>query len=164
MYYYIYFFYFFNVFFFVIGVILICKKGILDESLICIDVDKEFVLFFVVMDENKSWFFDENIKCFCIDFDGVMIKKVDGGFVKSNKMYGINGWVFGNLEGLDMCFGDKISWYLYGIGIDIDVYLGIVFINFCKWLRLLISIFYLFIGCLVYVLFWLFILVLNNYD
>lgn len=53
-----------------------------------------------------------------------MKKKKDGGFVKSNKMYGINGRVFGNLEGLDLCFGDKISWYMVGIGIDIDVYGG----------------------------------------
>lgn len=61
-----------------------------------------------------------------------MKKKIDGGFVKSNKMYGINGRVFGNLEGLDLCFGDKISWYMVGIGIDIDVYGGnnfLIFVN-----------------------------------
>lgn len=105
-----------------IGAILTCKKGTLDESLTRTDVDKEFVLLFAVMDENKSWLLDENIKRFCTDPDEAMTKKADGGFVKSNKMYGINGRVFGNLEGLDMCLGDKISWHLYGIGTDTDVH------------------------------------------
>ena len=101
----------------------------LDESLTRTDVDKEFVLLFAVMDENKSWLLDENIKRFCTDPDGAITKKTDGGFVKSNKMYSINGRVFGNLEGLDMCLGDKISWHLYGIGTDTDVHSGIAFIN-----------------------------------
>lgn len=52
--------------------------------------------------------------------------KKDDGFKKSNKMYAINGRVFGNLEGLDMCLGDKISWHLFGIGTDNDVHAGIV--------------------------------------
>jgi len=105
-----------------IGAILTCKKGTLDESGTRTDVDKEFVLLFAVMDENKSWLLDQNIQRFCTDPDGAMTKKTDGGFVKSNKMYSINGRVFGNLQGLDMCLGDKISWHLYGIGTDTDVH------------------------------------------
>lgn len=141
-----------------------CKKGTLDESLTRTDVDKEFVLLFAVMDENKSWLLDENIKRFCTDPDEAMTKKADGGFVKSNKMYGINGRVFGNLEGLDMCLGDKISWHLYGIGTDTDVHSGIAFINPCKRLRPSTSIFHSLTGCSVYVLLWSFTSVLNNYD
>ena len=120
---------FFNVLSFLTGAILTCKKGTLAESGIRTDVDKEFVLLFAVMDENKSWLLDQNIQRFCTDPDGAMTKKTDGGFVKSNKMYSINGRVFGNLEGLDMCLGDKISWHLYGIGTDTDVHAGISFIN-----------------------------------
>lgn len=81
-------------------------------------------MLFTVMDENKSWLLDKNIKQFCTDPDGAMKKKTDGGFVKSNKMYGINGRVFGNLEGLDLCLGDKISWHMVGIGTDTDVHGG----------------------------------------
>lgn len=120
---------------FLTGAILTCKKGTLDERGTRTDVDKEFVLLFAVMDENKSWLLDENIARFCADADGAMTKKTDGGFVKSNKMYSINGRVFGNLEGLDMCLGEKISWHLYGIGTDTDVHAGIAFINPCKRLR-----------------------------
>ena len=99
----------------------------MDERGTRTDVDKEFVLLFTVMDENRSWLLDENIKRFCTDPDGAMTKKTDGGFVKSNKMYSINGRVFGNLEGLEMCLGDKISWHLYGIGTDTDVHAGNAF-------------------------------------
>lgn len=87
---------------------------------------KEFVLLFTVMDENKSWLLDRNIKRFCSDPEGAMKLKQNGAFVKSNKMYAINGRVFGNLEGLDMCLGDKISWHLFGIGTDYDIHAGIL--------------------------------------
>lgn len=117
---------------FLTGAILTCKKGTLDESGTRTDVDKEFVLLFAVMDENKSWLLDQNIQRFCTDPDGAMTKKTDGGFVKSNKMYSINGRVFGNLQGLDMCLGDKISWHLYGIGTDTDVHAGIPLIDLWK--------------------------------
>lgn len=121
-----------NILLFLTGAILTCKKGTLDESGTRTDVDKEFVLLFAIMDENKSWLLDQNIQRFCTDPDGAMTKKTDGGFVKSNKMYSINGRVFGNLEGLDMCLGDKISWHLYGIGTDTDVHAGIPFIDLWK--------------------------------
>lgn len=78
------------------------------------------------MDENKSWLLDRNIKRFCSDPEGAMKLKKNSAFVKSNKMYAINGRVFGNLEGLDMCLGDKISWHLFGIGTDYDIHAGIL--------------------------------------
>lgn len=91
------------------------------------DVDREFALLFTVFDENKSWLLDRNIKRFCSDPGGAMNLKGNGAFVKSNKMYAINGRVFGNLEGLDLCLGDKISWHMFGIGADYDVHAGIAY-------------------------------------
>ena len=88
------------------------------------DVDKEFVLLFTVFDENKSWLLDENIRRFCSDPEGTLSQKTDSAFVNSNKMSAINGRVFGNLEGLEMCVGDKVSWHLYGMGTDSDVHAG----------------------------------------
>lgn len=34
----------------------------------------------------------------------------------------INGYVFGNLPELKMCAGDSVSWYLFGMGNEIDVH------------------------------------------
>ena len=111
--------------FFKTGAILTCKRGTLDSATgVRKDVDKEFVLLFTVFDENKSWLLDENIRRFCSDPEGTLSQKTDSAFVNSNKMSAINGRVFGNLEGLEMCIGDKVSWHLYGMGTDSDVHAG----------------------------------------
>jgi hypothetical protein len=36
--------------------------------------------------------------------------------------YAINGFIFGNLPGLIMKLGDKVRWYLLGIGNEIDLH------------------------------------------
>lgn len=38
----------------------------------------------------------------------------------------INGLMFGNLPGLDVCEGDRVSWHLLGLGSEADVH-GAVF-------------------------------------
>jgi hypothetical protein len=37
-------------------------------------------------------------------------------------MHGINGFLFANLPGLDMCLNDKISWHLIGYGNEVDIH------------------------------------------
>lgn len=34
----------------------------------------------------------------------------------------INGYMYGNLPGLEMCAGDLVSWYLIGMGSELDVH------------------------------------------
>lgn len=34
----------------------------------------------------------------------------------------INGRSYGNLEGLEMCVGDKVSWHLIGLGTQTDIH------------------------------------------
>lgn len=34
----------------------------------------------------------------------------------------INGYVYGNLNGLNMEVGDKVYWYLMGMGNDVDIH------------------------------------------
>lgn len=46
------------------------------------DMDQEFVLMFSVMDENFSWYLDENIQRYCSEPD-----KEDEEFQESNKMH-----------------------------------------------------------------------------
>lgn len=50
------------------------------------DVDREFVIMFTLVDENQSWYLDENIRQFCTDPDSV--DKEDAVFQRSNKMHG----------------------------------------------------------------------------
>ncbi|XP_063807512.1 ferroxidase HEPHL1-like isoform X2 [Pseudophryne corroboree] len=103
-----------------IGAILTCKKGILGGSLNRLDVDKDFVLMFSVVDENASWYLEENIQTYCSKPDIVDVDDED--FQESNYMHAINGFLFGNLPAVDMCLGDSVSWHLFGIGNEVDIH------------------------------------------
>lgn len=48
-------------------------------------MDKEFFLLFSVMDENMSWYLEENIK----KFGSNETKPDDEDFIESNKMHGV---------------------------------------------------------------------------
>ena len=45
---------------------------------------------------------------------------------RTNWMHAINGLMYGNLNGLEMCSGDRVSWHLITLGNEIDVH-GITF-------------------------------------
>ncbi|TNM88196.1 hypothetical protein fugu_006417 [Takifugu bimaculatus] len=48
--------------------------------------------------------------------------KDDEDFIESNKMHGINGFLYGNLPGLSICQGNKIHWHLFGLGNEVDTH------------------------------------------
>uniref|UniRef100_G1M2N6 ferroxidase n=1 Tax=Ailuropoda melanoleuca TaxID=9646 RepID=G1M2N6_AILME len=104
-----------------IGPLLVCKGGVLNKySGTRTDVDREFIIMFTLVDENQSWYLDENIKHFCTDPDSV--DKKDAVFQRSNKMHALNGYLFGNLPEPEMCVGELVSWHLYGMGNEIDIH------------------------------------------
>ncbi|XP_009682408.1 ferroxidase HEPHL1 isoform X3 [Struthio camelus] len=75
---------------------------------------------FSIVDENFSWYLDENINTFCLE--PTTVDKEDEGFQTSNRMHAINGYIYGNLPGLEMCAGDSMSWHLFGMGSEIDIH------------------------------------------
>nr|XP_013809294.1 PREDICTED: hephaestin isoform X6 [Apteryx mantelli mantelli] len=107
-----------------VGPMVICKPGTLDDSNKQKGIDKEFYLLFSVFDENLSWYLNANIKYY-LRMEETSVKK-DNGFKESNRMHAINGFMFGNLPGLDVCEGDNVSWHLLGLGTEADVH-GAVF-------------------------------------
>lgn len=38
----------------------------------------------------------------------------------------INGRMYGNLAGLEMCAGEKVRWYTFGLGTEVDIH-GVYF-------------------------------------
>ena len=46
----------------------------------------------------------------------------DGDFTESNKMHQINGKMYGNLEGLEFCQGEKILWHTLVVGTETDMH------------------------------------------
>ena len=47
-----------------VGPLLVCKKGTLDENGEQKNVDKEFILYFIVSNENVAWYIKRNAKQF----------------------------------------------------------------------------------------------------
>lgn len=63
------------------------------------DVEKEFVNLFMVFNENK-----------------------DGQEEEGDLMHAVNGYIFGNLQGLEMNKGDRVRWHLLGMGTEVDLH------------------------------------------
>ncbi|XP_066507693.1 ferroxidase HEPHL1 [Hoplias malabaricus] len=102
-----------------IGPLVICRKGTLNQDRNRLDVDREFALLFFIFDENKSWYLEQNIKTY---YNSSLPLYRGDDFEESNKMHAINGKLYGNLEGLDMQKGEKVNWYLLGMGSELDMH------------------------------------------
>ncbi|XP_069331456.1 ceruloplasmin isoform X2 [Eulemur rufifrons] len=102
-----------------IGPLILCKKDSLDDEKEK-NIDQEFVVMFSVVDENLSWYLEDNIKTYCTEPEKVERDNED--FQESNRMYSVNGYTFGSLPGLSMCAEDRVKWYLFGMGNEVDVH------------------------------------------
>jgi len=78
------------------GPIIVTAKGKAKPDGSPKDVDREFVASFMIFNELGA--------------------KPEGQF------YAINGFIFGNLPGLTMKQGDKVRWYLLGMGNEVDLH------------------------------------------
>jgi FtsP/CotA-like multicopper oxidase with cupredoxin domain len=79
-----------------LGPIIVTAKGKANPDGSPKDVDREFVASFMIFDEM--------------------------GGKPAGQFYAINGFIFGNLPGLTMKQGEKVRWYLLGMGNEIDVH------------------------------------------
>ncbi|KAM6938704.1 ceruloplasmin isoform 2-T2 [Lycodopsis pacificus] len=103
-----------------VGPLLICRPGSLKKG-IQKNYKKEFHLMATVFDENLSWYLDENIRSLTTAPINPPFNKEDEGFIESNKMHAINGFVYRNLPGLTMCKGDTVTWHVSGLGSETDI-------------------------------------------
>jgi hypothetical protein len=69
-----------------IGPMIIYKPGLLGADGLPMGIDREFVLYLLVGDENQSHYLDYNIKTFCYKPDTV--DPEDDAFIESNLMHG----------------------------------------------------------------------------
>lgn len=69
-----------------VGPLVVCRKGTLNETRQQKDVDKEFALLFMIFDENESWYLEDNIKKY-LNKDPETFSESDG-FLESNMMHG----------------------------------------------------------------------------
>jgi manganese oxidase len=54
--------------------------------------------------------------------DPSSVKVDDDGFVESNKKHSINGYLFGNIPGLQMKASTHVRWYVLGMGTESDIH------------------------------------------
>nr|XP_012419364.1 PREDICTED: hephaestin isoform X2 [Odobenus rosmarus divergens] len=104
-----------------IGPLTICRKGTLEPYGGRNDMDREFALLFLIFDENQSWYLEENVAAHGPQEPG-RVNLQDETFLESNKMHAINGKLYSNLRGLTMYQGERVAWYMLGMGQDIDLH------------------------------------------
>ncbi|XP_063102700.1 coagulation factor VIII isoform X3 [Cavia porcellus] len=100
-----------------IGPLLICYKGSVDQTGNQMMSDKRNVILFSVFDENRSWYLTENMQRFLPSVAGVQTQ--DPEFQASNIMYSINGYVFDSLQ-LSVCLHEVAYWYILSVGAQTD--------------------------------------------
>jgi FtsP/CotA-like multicopper oxidase with cupredoxin domain len=111
------------------GGIVVTRRGMARPDGSPKDVDHEFVTMFITINENESWYLDDNIRAHCTDPKGVsrtefrpvtsggMVTPVVGtGFVDTNFKWTINGYIFGNMPMMTMKQGDRVRWYVATLG------------------------------------------------
>lgn len=84
------------------------------------DVDREFVSTYWVVDENQSRYLARNVRRYARRPSSVDVD--DDGFVESNLMHSINGYVYGNGPGYRMRKGERVRWYVMGMGSEVDLH------------------------------------------
>ena len=100
-----------------IGAIVVTRSGMARADGSPKDVDRELVTLFTVMDENASTYLSENIEQFA-----PQALAEDDGFIESNLMHAVNGYVYANLPDLDMVQGERVRWYLLALGTEVDLH------------------------------------------
>ncbi len=91
------------------GAIIVTAKGKARPDATPIDVDREFVATFMIFDELRP---KETMI-----YHPEMMRTSDAGL-----FYAINGYIFGNLPGFVAKKGEKIRWYLLGMGSEMDIH------------------------------------------
>ena len=77
------------------------------------DVDKTFTTLFLIFDENGREIDESGL------YEGY---ESDEEAEEGNLKHAINGFIFGNLKGLEVNQGDRVRWYLVGLGTEVDMH------------------------------------------
>jgi len=103
-----------------IGAIIVTRASSANPDGTPKDVDREFVTLFMIFDENLSPYLDANVQQFVGSPES--INKRDEDFKESNKKHAINGLLYGNVNGLTMRRGERVRWYVIGLGNENDIH------------------------------------------
>jgi hephaestin len=98
-----------------IGPLVVTAKGKAKPDGSPRDTDREIVVAFAEMDENLSWYIDDNIKEFALE-PGKVRKAMGPSFIDpfgiTNLKESINGFIYGNGSLPAISLGDRVRWYV----------------------------------------------------
>ena len=96
------------------GTMMVSARGMTGDDGTPKDVDREFIVSFHEVDENVSWYFEDNIQAYAGDPASIDREEIHffEPFGLSNFMESMNGFTFGHLPGLTMRKGERVRWYL----------------------------------------------------
>ena len=98
-----------------IGTVVVTKKGMehAANDPRPKDIDKAFTTLFLVFNENDRKIVESGKSA---EYDSP--EEAEEGNLK----HAINGYIFGNLQGLEVEQGDRVRWYLIGLGTEVDMH------------------------------------------
>ncbi len=111
------------------GGLVITRRGMARPDGTPKDVDEGFVTIFIAINENESWYLDDNIKAHIPDptklnryeskpvtTTGILGTIAGAGFFETNIKWSINGYIYGNGPMMVMKKGDHVRWYVATLG------------------------------------------------
>lgn len=101
-----------------IGAMIIAKRKAMRKDGSLKRIDREFITLYTVFDENASRHLDANLT----NCQSGSCDPDDDDFQESNLMHGMNGLVYGNNQGYIMNKGDRVRWYILGMGTEVDLH------------------------------------------
>ncbi|WP_310528374.1 multicopper oxidase domain-containing protein [Nocardioides sp.] len=85
------------------------------------DVDREIFSFYTVDNENASMHLDRNLAELALSPNQVATSDQEA-FEESNLMHSINGYVYGNGPVPTMKVGQRVRWYTFSLGTEVDLH------------------------------------------
>jgi len=105
-----------------IGPMVITAKASADPATATpLDVDREVFQFFTVENENKSPYLEKNLKELAGAPNNISTSDADA-LEESNLMHSINGYVYGNSPVPTMRKGQRVRWYIFTLGTEVDLH------------------------------------------
>ena len=117
-----------------IGPMVITRRGMARPDGSPKDVDREFAMLFMLIDENQSHYLQHNIDAYTQESKSVnrrefILSDVDGnfngaglGFAAANFRASINGYMFGNMPMPSMKRGERVRWYVMTLGGEVNIH------------------------------------------
>ena len=104
-----------------VGPMVITARGMADANGMPTDVDREIFSYFTVENENQSQYLDKNLQQLAGPPHKIAPDDEDA-FEESNLMHSINGYVYGNGPIPTVKVGQRVRWYTFTLGTEVDLH------------------------------------------